>query len=434
MKKVQAFMSLPDMIRNEPNTVALLGELSPVAETYSRQRADYYDGSVPGYRLTTFESIDVTTGSYVTLDLTQVNQIMTITKSVIQYVRSNARTYDSSDFANTVIANNAGNIADLRYGQRVDNGVISLCEWISWTSPSGNYNIKIWLSDEAFKAQYENYTIVVVPPLSPLDHFFNFFSAVSTELDAVTAGVLDKHIELAGDEYPYTYLRLLSFDFVNVVNPTQKKSVLWPVLIYGAAGDNADSIKDAILDYILANSTHTKTEWEAIFPSIFKRTEFVLLPRFDKISIPNLTSMSALYGNFMEPAECVSFAKTACPFYPTSHVEANIFLMPFDFKALMIVTVAGTTNVDGKKKITDIYPDYIPVNTSALDFNRMTQPTRDWVYALSEMLIEAEKITPYSSVKRGMRRVTRNGKVFLSGLVNNVNYLVAVKYNDFYQG
>ena len=160
----------------------------------------------------------------------------------------------------------------------------------------------------------------------------------------------------------------------------------------------------------------------------------MLLPRFDKISIPNLTAMSALYGSFMEPAECVTFAKAACPFYPASHVEANIFLMPFYFKALMIVTVAGTTNVDGKKKITEVYPDYIPVNTSALDFNRMTQGTRDWVYSLSEMLIEAENIKPYSSVKRGMRRVTRNGKVFLSRLINNVNYLVAVKYNDFYQG
>ena len=432
MINILSFLTIADLVANQSLQTAQVGELSRFSETFAKDKAEYQSAQVPGYKLTVFKSIDISNGNYNVLDVIKVAEIMTVARSIMSYVNGHARSYDSSDFLETIVANNTGVIRNFRHGERVDNGNISCPEWFSWDSVNKGYSIKIWMSDSAFQAQYEDSQIVVIPPLTPLDNFFNFYSTVATALDNIAPDTLDRMIEQFRDHQPESYLRLLQFEFVNKNNVSQTKKVVWPVLIYGAAGDNPDSIKDAIVDYVLANSSHTKAEWEVIFPSIFKRTEFIIIPRWDKISIPNLTNLSALYGNHLDPAECLDFAVAHTPFYPEAHVRANTTIMPYDYKAINMLIVGGNNNVDGKKKITDLYPDYIPVNTSSLDYNRMSMNTRSWGLKLEEMLIEAERINEYSSIRHGLRRVTRNNIVYVSALINNVNFLMAAKYNAFF--
>ena len=71
-------------------------------------------------------------------------------------------------------------MGNFNFGRFVDNDQLAMPEWISWTSLSfDNTTIKIWLSDESFKAQYDDFDITIIPPIPNMDDFFKNYSTVA---------------------------------------------------------------------------------------------------------------------------------------------------------------------------------------------------------------------------------------------------------------
>lgn len=434
MELIKGFVSIGQYVSNVAGVIAPLGELSTWSMTYSKERGEYKDNSIPGYSLTTFKSVDMTTSAPVVVVASQVTQILQLVVACVAYATTHIRPYDSDDFKNSILASFTGRISSLQIGSFIDNGSLALPAWIAWRSVEHNNNvIKIWLSDQAFADQYDDYQIDVVPPISQLDDFFGLFSVVSNTLNNRDLNDLSDQIAVIKGNNPETYLRILNFDYVNSANPTQKRKSDWAVLVYGKAGDNIDAIKDAIVAYVLANSTHTNQQWAVIFPDLFKRTEFVFLPRWDLVSIPNLSTQADLYSSILNPTECVEFAKDNITFYAEAHIEDNVRLLPYDYKAISLVCVNGESNIDGKKELTDIIPDYIPVPSTSTDFNRMQIATREWILAMDNLLLLAEVANENTSMPANIRRIVRNDVLFITTLHEGVNYLVAAKINNFYQ-
>jgi hypothetical protein len=340
------------------------------------------------------------------------------------------RPYDPIDFKNTIMATFFGQIGNLEFGDFLDNGSIAFPEWLTWESTAqGGNRVKIWTADAAFQTQYDDYEIVVVPPIPDLDHFFYAYGTVVSELDAVPLPEFMERIQNSKGNDPETYLRVQQYNFVNVLNTAQKHPTNWGVLIYGQQGDNIDNIKDAIVAYVLANSSHSQSEWEQRIPDLFKRTEFTMLPRWDLVSVPNQSVHSVLYGSMVDPREAIEFAKQAITYYQDAFVEANCTVMPYDYKALMIVAVNGDTNVPEAARLPELFPDYVPVPSTSQDFNRMTERTRNWVLFLQALLVAAETATLYSSVPQNLRKQQRDGVLYVSSMFENINYLVAARSN-----
>jgi hypothetical protein len=97
-----------------------------------------------------------------------------------------------------------------------------------------------------------------------------------------------------------------------------------------------------------------------------------------------------------------------------------------------LVCVNGESNIDGKKELTDIIPDYIPVPSTSTDFNRMQIATRDWILAMDNLLLLAETANENTSMPANIRRIIRNDVLFITTLHDGVNYLVAARINPFY--
>ena len=433
---IKAFLTMDEYVSNHDHQVAPFGELSTWSLTYAIEKKEYHNPLVPGNKLFVFSAKDDVTGAAYTLPQSLVNQTISIAKQCVVYSSLNVQPLSKIALRNHLVSyfNNPDvQIASLEMGPFVSNGPLAVPQWVSWVSVNNsNVFVKVWLSDEAFIDQYEKFEIKIIPPILPLDNFFQTYQNVLLQVNSRTQNILSNQIQNVRDRYPETYLRLYDFDWVDQIDPSRKITTTWGVLIYSKAGDNVDSIKDAIIDYIANNSTRSVADWTNLFPSIYTRTEFTVLPRWDLVSIPNLSNFSVLYSSILDPNEVLQFATNAIGYYPPTHVSTKVKILPLDYKALSLLFVPGTTNVTGKQKIEDIFPDYIAVPSTSTDFGRMQLNTRSWVNFILELVITAETANRNSSMPIHLRRIIRDNKVFIASVFDNVHYLVAAKSNDIY--
>lgn len=431
MKTIKGFVTISQYKNNNVNGVSSLGELTTHSMTYSRDKGEYQNPDVPGYEFISFSCKDVNTGVQSSVDQNQVNQIINMVFQTVDYCTTHLRPYDPELFRNTLISLFTGEAYDINFGSFIENSSFGLPEWLEWRNTSTNDIVKVWLSDNSFREQYDESTVVVIPPIVNLNSLFGSYTAASETMQNRTIPQLTELIQDARDIFPESYLRSFNFFYYNKDNLTQKIVTTWTALVYGKADDNIDSIKDAIVEFILANSTHISDDWAIIYPEIMSRTEFLIVPRWDLIAIPNLTLSSGIYSSIVDPKECINFVKDNIPFYSGSFIEDNINIIPIDYKALMLLIVNGDSNMEGKQQLKDVFPDYIPISSINIDFNKMTPFTREWVLILYELVQIAETATRFTTVPSKYRRIIRNNIVFISRQYDNVNYLIAVKSNNF---
>lgn len=431
MIDTQGFVVINAFVNNTPGTTAPLGELSTWSRTYSREKGEYGDPQNSGLQLVTMRVINTLTQMPTIVTGPQVKEILEITQACIDYANANVRPYDPSDFYNTISAAFRAKVNRLVFGDLVDNGTIALPSFLSWTSTEeGGNTIKVWLSDEAFADQYTDYTITVVPPVSPVDVLVGPFSTARDKITALTPSMIADNVQDCKGKHPETYYRVFSFILYNRFNPTESVTCSWPVLIYGKNGDNVDAIKDAITQYILDHSTVLRPAWEQVLPDLFKRTEFIILPRWKKQAVENLTHISGLYSSLTKVKEAVSEAVAAIDFYSSPFVENSVTVLPYPYRCLALLVVPGENNVQGKTDFSILFSDYLPIASTSPDFNRMKVKTRDWLLFIDDMIIMAEKATKITTLPANMRRTIRGDKLYISALYDGINYLVDARSNN----
>lgn len=424
---LKGFVEVNSLQNNAAYSISKIGELSTWGLTYTKDRIESLNINFPGLSLTTFNYTDSIEGRKEPSNIL-VEEILKIIQLALVYTSINSLPYDIDHFRQSLSADAFNIASNLKIGPLETNGTIQLPIWISWTSlEEENVSVKIWLSDQAFCEQYDLYDIIVVPPLSNVDDFFKTPNQVKSELAALTISQMIDNIQTAKSRNPETYIRTLTFNYVSPVLGQDPIPTNWSVLIYGMHGDNIDSIKEALQNHILSHSTHTREDWELIFPDIFKNTEFVILPRWDQMAIPDLSVQEGIYGSVTVPSEISNFASKNIPFYNVNWTKDNVISIPFPYKCLTLNIVAGPNNVEKNNSFSKIFGDYLPVGTSSLDFNRMVNKTQEWMLLVEKMLIIAENFDQFLTVEEPIRVIVRNNITYLSIYFEEVEYLVAMK-------
>lgn len=433
MRVIQGFVQINSLVSNLPNQVAPLGELSSFSMTYAKDKTEWGNSLYPDYSLTCFKAFDDQTETVINVEPNDLDMMFRILQLAVQYAAGHTQPYVAQDFRNSIIAEVSDRVTNLQFGKFKSNGNIALPEWVSFRSIDGTTFYKYWLADSAFADQYDDYVIEVIPPIENIDKFFMPYAQVVEALAEQTLSSLTQLIEEKKGPFPETYIRFNEYVFRNVNNINQSVKTNWTLVVYGKAGSDIDKMKDAVIDYVMSHTNYTREQWEHMFPELFKRTEFVLVPRWDKIAIEDMQELSGLYGSIMDPAECVAFAKEAVTFYSPAYVETNVSILPFDYKALTILSVNGMNNSDYASNLKSLFPDYLPINSNSLDHSRMSPVTRAWVVLLEGVLIIAESADEYTSLPYHVRRTYKDGKMFFSFVYKNVNYLVMAKMNEVYK-
>lgn len=419
MYNIKAFVEIHRLINNQQNTVAYIGELPPICRTYSRNITEYTSDA---YRIISLTCKDINEEP---LPATVEQYIYDITYHIDQYCITHARPIDVASMTSTIEIMMNGNIGNLSIGDIVIDDFTTMPGKITFTTTTSN--VTLYYSHPVLTNDYDEYEIVVIPPIENINTFLLPYSQVTTALTQNTIASTLNRINSARGESPETVLTSIVIDFDPPESYNPSISTTWSLLIYGPKGNYIDTIKNAVINYILSHTDVEREYWENnVFPSLFKTTEFVLFPKWDTYATINLEDSRGLYSSLVNANDVTLQIQTLLPSVSPDHIRSSIEIFPTSYKFANIISVPGINNIDGHQSLQELFPDYLPVSTSSLDFARMTINTQNWVIFLEKLLIAAENI---HSVIQDIEifRITRDNSNFVVGVFNNVNYLVRLK-------
>lgn len=441
MYVLKGFINNNTFLDAVPGGTSTIGELSTLSSTYSTTKSEYFQETIaPDLTLVAMTSNDSTKGQ-VAVPSNLAQQVLSIAAWVFAQTQAlpNPGEIAQATILNGLLNQFESSAQNFSAGNMVTDGTYWVPEWIQWEnttdatygsiSTGGQNLIKIWFADASFKGQYDQYSFVIVPPIANLDDFFTPSANVRALIDSVTFPTTVANIQAAKNGNPETLYVGESYNYVDPTNANNLIATNWSVLIYGAAGNNIDAIQNALIGYILANSTHTQAEWTAILPDLFKQTEFTLIPMWDQFAIPNRNQKSGIYSPLANPSRVLAMMAQVAQSYPSAHINSNTCVQTYPWKCIPVASCGSPNNKNAWYQLEDVFPDLLSVPSQSTDFARMGTDTQNFFLMLGSMLIAAETLTLYGNVPAGMSTLTRDGIFYLVQTYENVNYLMACASN-----
>lgn len=432
MYKVQGFLRIDNQQNNAVGAISALGELSTQSMTYSREKGIYRNTTTPGVAFVCFTSRHEENPP-VTVPQNYSDHILQVCSRMVTYSSGFGDSVTINNIANDLINTFAGLIFDLETGPLVSTPNLTLPEWISWQNPvynNGDNRIKVWLSDQAFKRQFDDYEIFL---LNPVDDLKDLMRDPTITDQALNSRNSERNMELIAqikNNEPETVIRAQTYTFTHPLNNSKVYRLTWHAIIYGRAGDNPDIIKQKIIDEIETIDGISIGTWTAAIPELFSTTEFTIVPKWLVQAIPDRTIQAGVYSPIttisQEIDNMISLYADIDPDFLREHIQ----VIGVPYRSLTLYSLGGENNLNSLFKLSDKYPDFLNVGTESGDFNRMSNNTQLFAVALQELIMIAENETDYAELPVYIRRITRYNKTWLTRNFQGVQFLVYTKSND----
>lgn len=433
MAILKTFTEYASLIDNSEDVVAVVGELSSDSKTFVRDYKTYTKPDFTGIALHVMESLGDDLLPVPANDQQQID-VMTVSRWVYSKARSGelgpsattfAQLFETGLGANYVLLSAVTMIQDV-------NG-----HWYPGSvqfAPKGREtqdNFTAWFADERFSNEFDKFVSLVITPLDNVDGFFNTAETVRALLADVTTSDTMEKVYTARGKYPYTKLSFSPFNWVDPSNADVTIETTWTIVMYGRAGDNLDSIKEAIIEHVLGESSHTAEEWAEIFPDIFKSTEFIFSPNYFTRGIEPQAHSTGIYSGIVNMFDSVRLMiETAKgPGYEPSFIGNNAINISSNWRSLPVTGIAGPDNRDGYASLRQLHPTLLNTPSTSSDFGHMAPETREFSITITDMVRHAETLTPSSVVPSGYTRVERDGIWYLALSKPDVLLLVTSKYS-----
>lgn len=426
MYTLKGFFIYPQLVNNTADQVSMFGEISPNSLTYAKDKTYYTNSAASQTTFLSFHS--VRDGNRTEVPTTIANNAVVLGNFLLTQAQKGTLSSDPYVLRQAVQAEFATKIKDFSCGEILTDGKLTLPEYISYTdiSTSEDNDVTVWLADDSFANQYDEYTIEVIAPFTPLDDFFKDPLQVKLKLDSYN--LVDKlaEVQVTRGQYPFTLQQAMRYDYQDPEDTSFKLPTYWIVLVYGQAGNNPDIIKQALVDYALNNSTHTREEWVTILPDLFLTTEFIITPLWLNMSVPNREFQAGINSPIINPKKMMDLVKRTArgPKYTPTWVENQVEYSVMLYKSLAFGVLGNPENRGGVTQFSDQFSDYLIATNTSADANRMSPTTLEWSTKFAEMIKTAEVMSQYTRVPTGMSRVVRDGVMYISQYYKNINYLV----------
>lgn len=434
---IYGFININPLVDNTNAVVHPLGELSSYSESASIEKSRFSDaGNYPGIELVTFRNrgrVGNPVAEPPTFD--EAKKVLEIAYWAWQQTFTGYSNENKAEFLQTFTARFGATVTNQVVGEMVTDGAYWLPDYIRYQPVTKDKDgkdvvgepVKIWFSDPAFRKQYSQYDIAIIPPVANLDDLHTNKANVKDLVESRTSEELSALIASAAGKVPFTLVTAQTYDWIDKTDQTFKVPTSWWVLIWGPAGNNPDVIREELIDYILDNSQQPRSEWEKVLPDLFIGTEYIFVPNWDQYSLENQTMAAGLYSPSFNPQAAMTLMKRGAPTYADDHIKQYSRTASSAYKSLGFVVCGGARNRDGFHDFYEKWKQYIALPSTHVDFNRINPETREWMIKFAACLSHAESMTEQSEIPDGFARIKRNGIIYCEFTHEKVQYLVVTK-------
>lgn len=430
MLTIKGFISLSSLNDNASDATAKFGELTSFCRTFARDIKEYNTASYVGLNLLVFSAKNAGVAS--TINIVQRDTLLEMGNYLYGMGSTITASWRVMDLVAAFETRFAGKVSEVVCSALQSDGFRRLPESISFRLSLIGFEdaiVKLWLSNGAFEAQYDEYEIVVIPPVDSLDTLFLPASQVNALLASRPIDKVMELVETAKNKKPASVTVGQPTRWYNPAETGTYLIMNWYAVVYGPKGNTTDLINEAIVNFILAHSSEPEVSWKVIMPDLFRNTHFLILPRWDTFAIPNRTSIAGIYSPMLSLEESITFAQSKITAWSAAHIRQNAVCTEHPYRSIGLVIVGGPDNRAGLFKISQVMADYIGVESTHEDFNRQAELTKQWVTMLGNLLRAAENLTTALVVPSGMRVLARDNVTYVSQKLDNIEYMVAARFN-----
>lgn len=437
MSKVKGFILIPALQINTPGENSQFGELSQLSLTFSREQGVYsISQDTLLHSFTSKNDLDV--------NIVVPAAVQTASGEVAQIIYdlfSDDQMGSIADVDELLLAVEGeltpGLLDDLIFYDKVESTVTGQENyWMpgsaEFTVTAGgiDFNVRIWFTNEEFENQFDEWDIVVIPPvITNVDELNTIPSNINNLINTATnmANMLPK-MQAAINGKPPTITGSLPLTWHDPSGGPSTYNTPWVFLAWGPYGSNSSRIRPVIKKYLDDNSSLTQDVWEVIYPELFETMEFYIIPYWDRIAIPEMGPITGIYSPIItDIASINSRGNLFAAGLTSGQVSAGLALLPALYKSILNVSVGNPSNTGGVIHINSLYPDYALIPTDHADFDRMDPNTKDFVIKMNQALAIAETATNASPIPSGFTREIRAGKRYIAFSILGSDFLIPTK-------
>ena len=438
MNILQGFFSISALSNNvSGNAPAKFGELDTLTRTFTKDEKQFADAAYAAVELVTFQTLDELKNS-VTPSKPFTNTILALGKWLYnQHINNNIPVESRKSEFITAIVTEIPSLTNVKIGEIQPNetGSRRFFDWISFELKDGTitYDCKIWASNLAMWQQYEGGSIVVFPPIDPVDQLNADKSTVVNLLDSIDVGDMMELIESVQGKNRATSVRTITLTHHDPNDPTATTVTNWYAVVWGNLINDLDNIKNSIRDYLSHNSTNTN--WDVIYPELFASNEFVHIPLYENTAFSDSAIQDGGYRSITTVGNLNNLAKARIPtgYAQMSNINvfmaSNLTILDHTYRTTLLLSLANPANKNDIHRITDLYPDYRALPTTNIDFNRMSLETQDWSIKMSAALELAYRFRESDVAPNGYYKIKRGLRTYLAFQIHGFYHLVLIKNN-----
>lgn len=415
MLNLQGFIEIPALRDNNPEgAVAPVGELSEQSKSFAKNKQVFAKSTL---------QVELVAFTYLRDEVKVIvpasfsDHILALTQWIYTQSILNKFKNDETEFQRLLVGQYQSTISNVQSGAMVQTNGNWFPRWVSWkfeTTANALENatdvdneIIVWFADDDFNQNYTGWEIEVQMPILPVDTFMAVKTVVAKALEAFNLPDLHNKINILAQGYPYTSIVTNDYTWHDYEDYDATLPVSITLIVYGRAGMNPSRLKQAIREYILANSDKGVIDWVKVFPEIFTTTKYTIVPAWKIRGIPNQEDIAALYSPLipydLRVAMISKFGEWAAQTVAQKNSNeiplptTDVVELPSIYKSLSAVAIAGPENELRKQSLLDIIPDYALIGPSNPDIARLSKNTTDWLALYYEALIAAEEYHPYNT-------------------------------------
>lgn len=428
---LKGFILNAELKNNTPGAIARFGELSTHCRTFSKDVQEISNPGIPSISVAVFSHHNVANKIQVAVSHVYADLVLEMSEWLHDASAAFTASTTQIDVVAAFVNRFESNVSNVTVGPMVGSAgrfMPTRLQAIVAMQGMEELSLTLWTTNTEFETGYDEYEIVIVPPLDNIDVFMGAYSAVHDQM-AIVNPVRDMtRIETALAKKPSTHMVASAINWVDPTQPTRKVPTTWYALIYGSRGNTSDAINEALRAYILANSTSAESNWRIVMPDLFRVTRFLMIPLWESIAISGRISIAGIYSPLASSAAIADAIQTVSDDIGIDKTNYEVFNHPF--RSLSLVILTGNDNRDDALRLGMTVPDYIASESTHEDFNRQALATQEFSNLIGSLIRTAENYTSGYSLETGMRVIVFDGYTCLAGKYDSIEYIIRTKKQE----